>query len=111
MPRPQKLRIIEVEPVNKRFYPEIASDDINTIDMVELEAMRLIDIEGLDQDSAAINMNISRGTLQRILTSARIKTTDALIHGKQIIIHGGNYQMINNTNCCRGERRFRGGRG
>ena len=40
------------------------------ISMEEVESLRLCDMEGFSQDEAAAQMNISRGTLQRILYSA-----------------------------------------
>jgi len=52
----------------------------------EIEALRLCDLEGLDQVEAAKKMKISQATLCRILTSARKKVTEALIEGKAIKI-------------------------
>jgi predicted DNA-binding protein (UPF0251 family) len=56
----------------------------------ELEALRLADFQGLDQMKAAERMKISQSTLQRILTSARQKVSQALIGGKAIRIEKGN---------------------
>ena len=44
----------------------------------ELEALRLCDFEGLTQEEAGGRMGVSRGTVQRILTSARHKVAEAL---------------------------------
>ena len=44
----------------------------------ELEALRLCDLEGLTQEEAGRRMEVSRGTVQRILSTARRKTADAL---------------------------------
>ena len=55
----------------------------------ELEAMRLCDLLGLDQEEAGRRMGISRGTVQRLLSSARRKVADALIYGKALVIVGG----------------------
>lgn len=52
----------------------------------ELEAIRLKDFEGLDQENAAEKMTISQPTFHRILLSARKKISDALINGKSIVI-------------------------
>jgi len=57
------------------------------LDLDELEAMRLCDYENLDQTEASKKMEISRGTLQRILYSARKKVIDALINSKAININ------------------------
>ena len=57
----------------------------------ELESLRLCDLEGADQSAAAQSMGVSRGTLQRIVYSARRKVADALCSGKAIQIGGGNF--------------------
>jgi predicted DNA-binding protein (UPF0251 family) len=59
----------------------------------EAEALRLKDIEGLEQDDCAQKMRVSRPTFARILLSARRKMADALLNGKAIRIEGGNYEM------------------
>ena len=52
----------------------------------ELEALRLKDVEKLDQRDAAERMEVSQPTFHRILQSARNKTAEALIKGKAIRI-------------------------
>lgn len=52
----------------------------------ELEALRLCDLLGLEQEEAGRRMGVSRGTVQRLLSSARAKVADALVNGKAIII-------------------------
>ena len=70
----------------------------------ELEALRLKDMEDMDQEQCAQRMNISRPTFQRVLKSARKKIADALLNGKAIRIEGGAYELepqqpvINNLN-------------
>ncbi len=63
------------------------------ISMEEVESLRLCDMEGFSQDEAAAQMNISRGTLQRILYSARQKTASALVRGHGLSIGGGHYEV------------------
>jgi len=75
--------------------PQRALDQVE-ITVEELEAMRLKDLEGLEQQQGAVRMNISRPTFQRILTSARRKITEALSQGKAIRINGGVYQLSEN---------------
>jgi predicted DNA-binding protein (UPF0251 family) len=65
----------------------------------EAEAIRLKDLEGLEQEECAQKMNISRSTFSRLLDSARQKIADALLNGKAIRIEGGNFEMA--------KRRFR----
>jgi len=64
------------------------------LSLEEAEAIRLKDIEGLDQAGCAERMNISRPTVQRILESARKKIADALLNGKAIRIEGGTVEML-----------------
>lgn len=59
----------------------------------EAEALRLKDLEDLDQEQCAERMNISRPTFQRVLESARKKVADVLLNGKAIRIEGGNFEM------------------
>lgn len=51
----------------------------------ELEALRLCDLEDLTQEEAGDRMGVSRGTVQRILSSARKKVALALTSGRAII--------------------------
>ena len=59
----------------------------------EAEAIRLKDLEGLEQEECAEKMNISRSTFSRILDIARQKVADALLNGKAIRIEGGNFEL------------------
>jgi predicted DNA-binding protein (UPF0251 family) len=67
----------------------------------EAEALRLKDLEGMEQEPAAVRMNISRPTFQRILASARRKVADAILNGKAIRIAGGDFVMDVPPCCCR----------
>jgi len=60
--------------------------DIVELTTEEVEALRLKNVQGLDQEQAAKEMNTSQSTFQRILSSAYKKTSDALINGKAIKI-------------------------
>jgi len=55
----------------------------------EFEAIRLADLEKLEQVDAARRMRISRPTFSRILSSARGKIADGLVNIKAIKIEGG----------------------
>ena len=59
----------------------------------EVEAIRLKDLEGLDQEECAQKMSVSRTTFARVLGSARQKIADALLGAKAIRIEGGNFEM------------------
>lgn len=94
MARPTKWRKIENIPVIPYFIPSethIAEVPESTLKLEELEAIRLKDLEGLEQEECAEKMEVSRPTFQRILLSAREKIADSLINGKTIHIEGGNF--------------------
>jgi len=59
----------------------------------EAEAIRLRDLEGLEQTECARRMNVSRPTFHRVLGAARTKLADALLNGKAIRIEGGTFEM------------------
>jgi predicted DNA-binding protein (UPF0251 family) len=61
--------------------------------VVELETLRLVDLEGLNQEEAALRMGISRRTLWNDLMSARKKVAHALTSGLAIQIRGGAYSV------------------
>jgi len=96
LPRPSKCRRVEFLPGVTYFKP--AGVPLRTLEEVqvsveEAEAIRLKDLEGLEQEQGAERMNISRPTFQRVLASARQKMADALLNGKAIRIEGGNFKM------------------
>lgn len=94
MPRCKKLRMVDFIPDNRCFIPTNVVGRIIeevVISIEEIEAIRLSDLENLDQDNCAEKMNISRSTFQRVLNSARSKIADAILNGKVIKIEGGNF--------------------
>jgi predicted DNA-binding protein (UPF0251 family) len=58
-----------------------------------LEALRLVDVEALDQETAAGKMGISRPTFSRVLAEARKTVAKALVNGWAIRIEGGDYEL------------------
>ena len=87
MVRPRCNPNIEFCPPFKRFGPTGGKDlCVVTITTQEAEALRLKNIENLDQTEAAKKMGISQSTFQRILTSAYKKVTEALMEGKELQI-------------------------
>lgn len=94
MPRPIKWRRIENLPEYEYFAPiNVANCELeeNILKVEELEAIRLKDLEGLDQEACAKRMEVSRQTFQRIYNEAKMKIADSLVNGKAIRIKGGNY--------------------
>lgn len=93
MSRTAKSRRICAEPKSQVFTPDHGDHAPLLLSMEELESLRLCDLEGLSQEIAAEKMEISRGTLQRILYSARQQVARALIEGYPLKIGGGNYTV------------------
>ena len=96
MPRPPKCRRVEFLPDATFFKP--AGIPLRVLEEVclsveEAEAIRLKDLEGLEQEQGAERMLVSRPTFQRILSSARFKIANALLNGKAIRIGGGNFEI------------------
>jgi len=97
MPRPRRCRRVWLEPSVTYFKPagipvRELEEVVLTVD--EFEAIRLKDLEGLEQEEASKKMNISQPTFFRLLDSARKKIADAIINGKAIKIEGGKYKLF-----------------
>lgn len=60
------------------------------LNYAELEAIRLVDLEGLSQEEASVRMGISRRTFWSDLRSARVKVATALVNGRPIRIESGD---------------------
>jgi len=91
MPRPRLCRRINFNPNVRYFKPQgVPLRILDEVDLTleELEALRLKNIEGLEQREASLKMKTSQSTFQRILVSAYKKITEALVEGKAIKIKG-----------------------
>lgn len=96
MARKRCCGLVMQEPVYRRFVPEgEACTGITALLVEELEALRLKDLEDMDQVTCALAMGVSRATFQRILQSARKKLANSLLNGQAIIIKGGSYMIKN----------------
>lgn len=96
MPRPRGCRRVAGPPGCVLFKPAgvPASQVVEIVlEIDELEAMRLADLEGLYQEQAAERMNVSRQTFGRIVSSARSKVARALVQGTSLRIEGGEIEM------------------
>jgi len=83
---PKSVAIPNPPKVNK-FVPTPQSDPrIILIEPAEVEALRLVDLEGLSQGEAGLEMGISRGTIWRLLQSARRKVVQALTEGRPLVV-------------------------
>jgi predicted DNA-binding protein (UPF0251 family) len=87
-PRPIKKRCCNGKLPGQAFKPNgIPLRNLHSITLYrdELEALQLCDLEELTQEQAGERMGVSRGTVQRILTSARRKTAEALTSGAALV--------------------------
>ncbi len=95
MPRPRICRNVRFNP-NANYFKPVGKRIIDleevVLDIDEVEAIRLIDHDGLEQEKACKMMHISQPTLSRLLKSARKKISQALMHGKAIKIEIGNFE-------------------
>lgn len=104
MARPRACRCVGFLPNIVYFKPRgIPLVDLEEICLLveELEAIRLKDAEGLEQEECGRLMNISQPTFHRVLESARRKIAEALIQGKAIRIKGGDFEMAERKFSCR----------
>jgi len=87
MSRPKRPRRLRFQPDTRYFKP--VGVPLRTLEEValfpdELEAIKLHDIDNLNQTNAAKKMNISQPTFARIIDKAYKKIAKALIHGQAI---------------------------
>lgn len=97
MPRPRKRRRCRRFEGDRVFKPRsIPMTDLDTIrlGLDELEAMRLCDLESLDQESAGRRMGVSRGTVQRLLGSGRTKVLRALLESAALIVEEDTHAVV-----------------
>ncbi len=106
MARPRKWRRICRLPKCSRFGPlgSVAEDSVVMM-VEEYETIRLIDLEGMTQEECAVQMNISRTTVQSIYNSARKNLADSLVNSKVLFIEGGDFELCpgdghGRKNCC-----------
>jgi len=85
--RPFSELFITMIPHVKEFVPNPRSGKEPIIlSYPEYNIINLIDLEGLKQEEAAKRMQTSRGTVWRILQSARKKVAQAIIESRVLLI-------------------------
>lgn len=95
---------MEYLPEVRVFKPAgIPTSMLETVSLTveEVEAIRLKDLEGLEQEDCAERMHVSRPTFFRILRSAREKVAKALICGMAINIEGGSFSLAKRNFRCK----------
>lgn len=96
MARPRKPRRVAFLPGVTYFKPRgipLRLLEEVQLSVDELEAIRLKDLEGLEQEEAAEEMGISRQTFQRVLEEAHRKVAEGLVMGRALRIEGGDYEL------------------
>lgn len=115
MPRPKKPRYCRQFAGFNLFKPAgipLSQLEIVEVGLDELEALALCDFEGLHQEQAAEAMDVSRGTVQRLLQGARRRVADAVVHGKALVVSESDHVHIRTwagNGRGRGHRHGRGG--
>lgn len=98
MPRPRKQRFCRRFDGDRVFKPRsIPMSELEVVHLAldELEAMRLCDLDGLEQEAAGQRMGISRGTVQRLVQSGRAKVVRALLDSAALVIEqGANHAIV-----------------
>ncbi|MFH0773780.1 MAG: DUF134 domain-containing protein [bacterium] len=87
--RPKLCRRLRFQPDVLYFKPQgIPMHQLEEIILLpdELEALKLYEVDCLDQTKSAKKMNISQPTFARILDSAQKKVAGAIVQGKAIRI-------------------------
>lgn len=96
MPRPRKWRKVCCLPNTNRFGPLngcVSPDDVIQMTVDEYETIRLIDLEGMNQEDCTGHMNVARTTVQGIYNEARRKLALSLVEGRVLFIEGGDYHL------------------
>ncbi|MBN2069752.1 MAG: DUF134 domain-containing protein [Opitutales bacterium] len=87
--RPRKCRKVCLSPHERIFKPAgipLRRLQVMRLELDELEALRLADMEHLYHEQAGELMGLSRATFGRLLQSAREKVASALVNGHSILI-------------------------
>lgn len=96
MPRPPIERAVAGVPRVTLFKPAgIPVRELEHLHLAvdELEAIRLVDLEGFTHEQAAEAMGVSRQTVGRVLQRGHANVAEALVGGKAILIGGGQYRV------------------
>lgn len=104
--RPCKERRVEQVPAATYYKPRgIPLVELECVELAvdQLEALRLVDAEGLSHGEAAARMGVSASTLCRILGAGRRKVALALTQGQAIGIAGGKWQLREPPACSHGQ--------
>ena len=89
-PRPKKPRnCCHEHPAGRVYKPtSIPMKDLVRVILFldEMEALHLCDGQGLTQEEAGLKMGVSRGTIQRLVSSGRKKMVNAIVNCHALVI-------------------------
>lgn len=110
MPRPRKTRFVHASAAVRYYKPRgipLSELSETVLSLDGMEALRLVDVERLEQADAAPLMGISRSTFSRLLAEARTAVATALVKGWAIRIEGGPVELTGRKGsaCGRGDCR------
>lgn len=97
VPRQKKLRYCRGVDGFNLFKPSgipLSQIEIVELGLDELEAMRLCDLEGKQQEEAADQMGVSRGTIQRLLQTGRKKLLTSITEGQALSFQDADHVCI-----------------
>lgn len=100
---PYRKRRIQMPPRFGHFKPAgVPRRLLKRIELTldEYEAIRLADYDGLEHLEAAEQMNISRSTFTRLIEKARHKVAEVVVDGREMVIEGGNIDLVNTLLRC-----------
>jgi predicted DNA-binding protein (UPF0251 family)/predicted Fe-Mo cluster-binding NifX family protein len=97
MARPAKWRCVQCPPGTKVFGP--AGVPVRELERVrisfdELEALRLLHLEGLTQAQAGRSLGVSGSTVSRMAERGHRAITEALVLGKAVCVEGGPVTVV-----------------
>jgi predicted DNA-binding protein (UPF0251 family)/predicted Fe-Mo cluster-binding NifX family protein len=97
LPRPAKWRCLECLPGSKLFGPVgVPARRLEKLRMSfdELEALRLLHMEGVTQTEAGSRLGVSGSTVSRMADRAHRVVTEALVTGKAVCVEGGAVTVV-----------------
>jgi predicted DNA-binding protein (UPF0251 family)/predicted Fe-Mo cluster-binding NifX family protein len=95
--RPAKWRCLECLPGAKAFGPVgIPVRELEKVRLAldELEALRLLHLEGVTQAEAGKRLGVSGSTVSRMAERAHRIVTEALVFGKAVCVEGGPVTVV-----------------
>jgi len=83
---PKPVLVYHVPPVDKLVpVPQLGGEPVY-LDLAEVEALRMVELEKLTLEEAGARMGVSRTTVWRLVESGREKLVRALVEGRPVVI-------------------------